>query len=311
MLPCGVRSSGYFAPVTIDNPGERVPPRITSTGPISAAGGEPGGEAPGEAVLAKPVARWRWWVHLVVLGAYPLVIGGMAFFGTGRTQPALSSTVKGLLAISLMELIVFGAVFAVAWLASRASSGQLLLAKRLRWLDIPLSIAYSLGLRLGVAVVGALIAAVLIGSRVLTPDQLEDFVMANRPDVEALVDVSALKENPVYLAVNATVVSFIVAGFREELWRAGVLAGFCALWPARFGSAKGQVVAVGMAAILFGFGHFSQGALAVFLTAVLGFLLGLIMVYHKSIWPAVLAHGAFNATSFVILPWVAKYIPGM
>jgi membrane protease YdiL (CAAX protease family) len=103
-------------------------------------------------------------------------------------------------------------------------------------------------------------------------------------------------------------VIFVVAGFREELWRAGVLAGFAALWPSRFGSIKGQLLAVGIAAVLFGIGHFSQGALAVVMTAVLGFLLGVIMVFHRSIWPAVLAHGAFNATSFLVLPLVGEYL---
>jgi membrane protease YdiL (CAAX protease family) len=37
---------------------------------------------------------------------------------------------------------------------------------------------------------------------------------------------------------------------------------------------------------------------------VLGFCLGLIMIFHRSIWPAVMAHGFFDATTFAILPWV-------
>jgi membrane protease YdiL (CAAX protease family) len=41
---------------------------------------------------------------------------------------------------------------------------------------------------------------------------------------------------------------------------------------------------------------------------VLGIFLGLIMVYHRSIWPAVLAHGFFDATSMAVLPWAMDFI---
>jgi membrane protease YdiL (CAAX protease family) len=284
----------YLAGVMTDSPGEGIPPKIEPvTGPD------------GPALL---VARWRWWFHLLILGGYPLVIGGMAFLGPTRTEPALTSTVGGLLTISAMEMLVFGAVFALAWLASRANRAQLLMAERLHLRDIPLSIAYSVGLRIAIMIVGAVIAGALVLSGALSMDRIEEFVRANRPDVESLVDISALQDNPLYLFVNATLVSFVVAGFREELWRAGVLAGFAALWPSRFGSTKGQLLAVAIAAVLFGIGHFSQGALAVVMTAVLGFLLGVIMVFHRSIWPAVLAHGAFNATSFLVLPLVGEYL---
>jgi membrane protease YdiL (CAAX protease family) len=42
----------------------------------------------------------------------------------------------------------------------------------------------------------------------------------------------------------------------------------------------------------------------------LGFLIGIIMVMHRSIWPAVIAHGLFDATSFAILPFLADRLPG-
>lgn len=44
------------------------------------------------------------------------------------------------------------------------------------------------------------------------------------------------------------------------------------------------------------------------MTAVLGFLLGMIMVLHQSIWPAVIAHGFFDATSMALLPWAMEKI---
>jgi len=47
-----------------------------------------------------------------------------------------------------------------------------------------------------------------------------------------------------------------------------------------------------------------MGILAAAGAAVLGLLLGFIMVFHKSIWPAVIAHGLFDATTLAFLPWV-------
>ncbi len=51
-----------------------------------------------------------------------------------------------------------------------------------------------------------------------------------------------------------------------------------------------------------------QGWLAVGLTGLLGLGLGLIMVLHRSIWPALIAHGYFNATSFALIPWAMRQI---
>ena len=46
-----------------------------------------------------------------------------------------------------------------------------------------------------------------------------------------------------------------------------------------------------------------MGPIAVFIAGLLGFGLGLIMVLHRSIWPAVIAHGMFDATSMALIPW--------
>ena len=210
------------------------------------------------------------------------------------------------------ELLIFGAVFGLAWLASRASRDELLL--RWRPLFIPLGLGYSVAIRLIVAFVLVTLATVLVLSGLITPQALQEFATANRPDVETLVDVSALRHNPLYFWLSVTVVSFVVAGGREELWRSAFLAGLISLWPSQFGSRLGQVLAVTIAAIIFGLGHLSQGVLGVGLTGCLGFVLGLIMVLHRSVWPAVIAHGAFDATSLSLLPWALdllhKFHPG-
>jgi membrane protease YdiL (CAAX protease family) len=108
-----------------------------------------------------------------------------------------------------------------------------------------------------------------------------------------------------------TLVSFVVAGLREELWRVAFLAGVRGLWPALFSSRKGQLVAAVFAAVIFGLGHASQGPIAIALTGFLGLGLGAIMIFHKSIWPAVIAHGMFDATSLAFLPWALESIKGI
>jgi membrane protease YdiL (CAAX protease family) len=251
----------------------------------------------------KPISRGRWSVHLILITLYLLVV---AVAGLGRNKsnhPALTHTAGGLLRVCGVELLLFGFVFGLAWLASRASIDDLLLRWRGQAKPVLLGAAYSVGLRVAVGVVSALIAVALLATGVMTTASLADFAEKNRPGVENAVDVAALRDSPAYFWLTVTVVSFVVAGLREELWRSSFLAGLRALWPRQFGSTLGQVAAVFIAAIIFGFGHMSMGILAAFLAGLLGLGLGLIMVFHRSIWPAVIAHGLFDATSMALLPW--------
>jgi len=255
------------------------------------------------------VGRVRWWVHLLVLGAYPVVVG---ILGAGRAtsgRPALSHSARGLLTICGIELLVFGSVFAIAWLASRASRKDLLLRWRTGIWAVPLGIGYSVLIRLAVGVVSVMVFTVLVVARVVTLEQVQHFAQTNSPDVAALVDISALKNNPLYFWLSVTLVSFVVAGFREELWRTGFLAGLRKLWPDMFGGIPGQIAAVAVAAFVFGIGHLALGPLGVAAATLLGFLLGVIMVLHQSIWPAVIAHGMFDATTFALLPHIIDKLP--
>jgi len=66
------------------------------------------------------------------------------------------------------------------------------------------------------------------------------------------------------------------------------------------------VIAVVLAAVVFGLGHWPQGLAGVALTGTLGLGLGAILLYHRSLWVAVLAHGFFDATSFALLASVER-----
>jgi membrane protease YdiL (CAAX protease family) len=254
----------------------------------------------------KPVSRWRWWIHLILITSYMFVLAAVGMRRDKSHQPALSHTASGLLFVCAMELLSFGLVFGLAWLASRASLDDLLLRWRGKGRPVLLGAAYSAGLRIALGLVTALAAVVVLATHWMTMDSLRDFLAKNRPGIENAVDVAALRDNPAYFWLTLTVVSFAVAGLREELWRSSFLAGLRTLWPRQFGSTLGQVWAVLIAAGLFGLAHLSMGLLAALLAGLLGFGLGLIMVFHRSMWPAALAHGFFDATSMALIPWAME-----
>jgi membrane protease YdiL (CAAX protease family) len=230
-----------------------------------------------------------------------LAVGLLALTRPEQQAPVLSRTSIGLLIAAGAELAIFGIVFALAWLASRPSWDDLLLRWRGGFRVVPLGIAYSIALRLAVAVVMMIISAVLIASGTMTPESLQEFFRANQPRTETIVDPSTMRNDPIYFLLMLTVISFVVAGLREELWRSAFLAGLRALRPTLFSSVKGQIAAAGLVAIVFGIGHMAMGWLAAVMAALLGFGLGTIMLLHRSIWPAVIAHGLFDATTFVLL----------
>jgi membrane protease YdiL (CAAX protease family) len=62
--------------------------------------------------------------------------------------------------------------------------------------------------------------------------------------------------------------------------------------------------------LLFGSGHTVQGALGVCATTLLGLGLGGIMLWRRSIWEAVIAHGFFDASTFLALYFLTKYHAG-
>jgi membrane protease YdiL (CAAX protease family) len=266
----------------------------------------PNDSSPGSTPLpAKPapISRRRWWIHLILITAYLLVVGAVGWSRSGSHVPVLSDKASSLLFVCALELLIFGLVFGLAWLASRANRDDLMLRWRGGFWPVPLGIGYSVALRLAVGLVMIMVAMTLILTHLMTPESLRQVAVTHRPDVEVLVDLSAMRHDPVYFWLVLTLVSFVVAGLREELWRSAFLAGLRAVWPLHFGSRAGQIGAVAIAAVLFGIGHLAMGWIAVCLAAILGVGLGLIMVLHRSIWPAVIAHGAFDATSLALIPW--------
>jgi len=246
------------------------------------------------------VAKWRWWIHLILIGGYFLP----SIFATGpRKHPALTYTSRGLLIVCGFQIAAFALVFGLGWLSSRATTDELLLKWRPKWWVLPLGIGYSIAVRIALGMV-ALVVSVILLATVFDQRQLTDFWRSGEPNIREVVSISTARSDPVYVFLLLTIVSFVVAGLREELWRSGTLAAMRALWPRAFGSRFGEVVAVLLIAIEFGAGHLRLGVFAAVAAGLLGIFLGLIMLAHRSIWPAVLAHGFFDATSFALLAWL-------
>jgi membrane protease YdiL (CAAX protease family) len=220
----------------------------------------------------------------------------------------LLATTHGLLIVCAAEIGIFGVIFGLAWLASRASAEDLLLKWRQGWWTIPLGIGYSIALRVAAAIIVSLMVAILLLTGLLSRGSLAQFSAESRTAVERIVDLSAMQHNPAYFWLTVTIASFVVAGLREELWRSGTLAAMRALWPRLFEGRDGQIAGVALIAIVFGLAHLALGLLPAVMAMIVGFLLGIIMLMHQSIWPAVIAHGMFDATSFALIPIALQHL---
>ncbi|MBX3733138.1 MAG: CPBP family intramembrane metalloprotease [Verrucomicrobiae bacterium] len=249
------------------------------------------------------VPRWRTVLMLLVVGAYPLAVGVISARGiqgaAAVSGTALPRTTSGLLAVCAENLGIFGVLFVLTWLIGRPTRCELHASGGPRLREWLLGMAHSVTLRIGLA--GVALAALGIAAAVLSlKGRPLDALDGVRPQVEHLLDPAALRQ-PVYLLLTMTLVSFLVAGLREELWRAVVIAGILRLHPGDPRALGPRLWAIGVAALIFGFGHLPQGWGGVGLTAVLGMGLGAILVFHRSLWVAVLAHGFFDATSFALI----------
>ena len=111
--------------------------------------------------MQSQVPRWRWWIHFLLIGGYffPGLIQGLYF--TPR-YPLLRHSGQGLLIVCGLNLVIFTIVFLMGWLASRATTDELLLRWRPGWWVVPLGVGYSIAIRLGLAVTGFMVVLFLL-----------------------------------------------------------------------------------------------------------------------------------------------------
>ncbi len=273
--------------------------------PVSEPSAERVVEAPpviGAEVFRGPrVAPWRNAIMLALLLGVPPVFGYLGSRKTldGSGAVVLPDSVSGLLQVSAVNLGLMLVIGVVVYGIGRPSLTELMSRARMGWRAWGLGLGYSVLFRflLGFAMLGVLLAKVVVLGLQGRPIEALDGL---RPEIEHMLDPASLRD-PLYLFLSTTLISFVVAGWREELWRAAVFAAMSRMshrgldtWTLRVGASM-------TAAVVFGLGHLTQGWSGVFLTGALGFGLGLVMLWHRSLWVAVLTHGFFNATSFLLL----------
>lgn len=69
---------------------------------------------------------------------------------------------------------------------------------------------------------------------------------------------------------------------------------------------RSNAIAVVGTGIVFGLLHYYQGLLGVFQTAAIGTALAIVVTYARTLWPAIIAHAAFDATNILAIPWLQE-----
>ena len=165
--------------------------------------------------------KWKNAVALAILCAYILL---MVFKSVRAPVPAtmLPAKLRDFLVFTTAELALFGAFWLISWCFSRADADELLLRWRGGWQPIWKGLLYSLALRMVPVLffVWLFAIAVLCGVKL---DSIEHLVARYGPTNERVISSVALAD-PLYRLILMTWGSFVVAGFREELWRTAMLA---------------------------------------------------------------------------------------
>lgn len=250
-------------------------------------------------------------MSLILIGFYPLFVSLLGKLRPERASsgPSLPSSVTGLIVFSGLELGVFGVFWLLGWAFSRATKDDLLLRWRGGIMPVLQGFGYALALRLGLVFLIIFVAGIVLTATGMDPKQFAKFIQDNQPQTDSLFSKAALA-NPLYLLAMTTILSFVVAGCREELWRTAALASLRNLLPDHWTETARWVWAIVLSSIVFGLGHIYQGGLGVVLTALLGAGLGVVTWRHRSIWPSVFAHGFIDATSFLAAALMAgKKLP--
>ena len=322
--PCG------SAPPVI--PGS-VPPVLP--GPVDVLNAGDSSSRQGVPPVTRRRPRWRSVAFLLLVGFYPLFVGLLGhLLQAGRPQrgPALPPDALGLVLVCVEIVAVFALFFGLGAWVGRPTRAELFWHP-MRWKDWLWGALWSIGVRFGAVIVvyGALLPFWAVEAlQAKSPEggvgvpgpTVEERLQEFRPKLESLLQFDALGD-PLYLLLAVTLLSFVTAGLREELWRAGFMAAMRDLLPASWwvprprGSSEGwfawqsrrwgpTVLVALLAAVIFGLGHLPQGPGGVVLTGVVGFILAMVMIGHRSLWAAVVAHGFFDASTFLLLGVIVR-----
>lgn len=252
-------------------------------------------------------------MSLILIGFYPAFVSLLGRFFSVRSKhkggSALPSSVRGLVFVVGLDLAIFAVFWGLGWAFSRATKDELLLRWRGGLKPVLQGFGWALGLRVAVMVglvFVLIVAAVVLSAAGTDPKSFAQLITKNAPKTDALFPKGALS-NPLYLLLSTTLLSFVAAGLREELWRTSCLAALRHVFPDSWNDRARWTWAIVLSSMVFGLGHIYQGALGVVLTSFIGAGLGALTWRNRSIWPSVWAHGFFDATSFLLAAAVAGH----
>lgn len=251
---------------------------------------------------ARSIARWRWWVALILVGSFPVLAALSSTRRVGHDsqgEATLPKSVEGLLIVGGLQFGFILLLFGLSWLFSRATKDELWLRWRTGIAPVWQGVLYSIGLRVLSALPLIAIAMVLLRLG-FSEHELKAWMQGNKPQTEGIGD-SVRAGTLLYKATMLTFFSFIVAGLGEELWRGATMRGLLEIAPRTLSPLAKNVIVVIVSSVVFGVGHLYQGVIGVLVTTVLGLALGALTLHHRSIWPSVIAHGCFDATTFLMV----------
>ena len=236
----------------------------------------------------------------ILVGAFPFAAAWSSTLrikSSGGGEATLPKSVEGLILAGSLQLAIILFFFGIGWLFSRATKAELWMKWRGGIAPLWQGALYSIGLRL-LPILPFFALAIVLMVLGFKPETLSQWVSANRPQTDGIGD-SIRAGSVLYKTLMLTFFSFVVAGWGEELWRVATMRGLLEIAPRTMSPLAKNAIAVVISALVFGIGHLYQGVLGVGVTAFIGIALGAITLYHRSIWPAVIAHGFFDAASFL------------
>jgi len=239
----------------------------------------------------------RWEFHLLLISV-PLLLALCGYHPSGEAVHLIPGKLTQLPTFLAAHLVIWASCLGLGFLISEVTDAELHLPHASWTKTIAIGLLWSVAIRLSLLPV-AFLASKFIGAQGL---------QAFSERMSEVLNLENLAGRPLQtLIIYGTLA--LMAGFLEELWRAGFLAGLQRLLPRAFSSRIGTFGMIVVTAAFFGLGHLYQGGMGVAVTFVLGLGLGSILVWRKSYWEAAIAHTAFDAVSFALAYHLASQPP--
>lgn len=130
------------------------------------------------------------------------------------------------------------------------------------------------------------------------------FIWISGRNFEGLIEERAefFEEVPHLAIWQAALFSAFVGLHEEVLFRGFIMGRLKAIL-------RSNAAAVVLSSLVFGLLHFYQGPIGVVQTTSVGMVLAMVVIRCGSLWPAILAHAAFDTIGLALIPWLERTLP--